>query len=147
MCIRFRYLYTFPVFVYVFGIVYVSGICIRFRYAYTFPVCVLSRRHFWPSGQKWRLHRFSVFVYVSGMRSKSASFLPLRAKMAPPLFFGMCICFPPQEKRLLLSSSSPPPHLPRGVSACRRRFFSSKKTRSWNFEHVQVPKSVKMSKN
>ena len=28
-CIRFRYLYTFPVFV------YVSGICIRFRYLYT----------------------------------------------------------------------------------------------------------------
>ena len=35
-----------------------------------------------------------------------------------------------------------PPHLPRGVSACRRRFCSGK-TCSWMFENVKVSKWVK----
>ena len=40
----------------------------------------------------------------------------------------------------------PPAHLPRGVSACRRRSKSSEKTRSWKFEHAKVSKSVKNTK-
>ena len=88
--------------------------CIRVRYLYSFLVC----------------------VYVFGMRSKSASFFPLRAKMTPPSFKRIC----PPVRYL----NTP---IAERCRACRRRSKRFEKTRSWIFEHVQMPKSVKMHQN
>ena len=86
------------------------------------------------------LHTVPVFVNVSGMRSKSASFLSLRAKMTPPSFKRICI--PPTVRYLI------PPHC-REVSGLPLFFVVVvvvEKTRSWNVEHATVSKSVNMSK-
>ena len=44
-----------------------------------------------------------------------------------------------------LASPLPPPPLAERCRACRRRSKSFEKTRSWNCEHVQMPKSFKIS--